>query len=338
MAKKVGYYTYIMNSPPSVLEWASVASKKEAEGPLAGYFDIVNDDSTFGEKTWEKAESRIQKDALNKALAKAKMSPEELEVIFAGDLLNQCTGTTFGLREMGAPLLGLYSACSTISEAMLLSTLLVDSGAMSTVAAVTSSHFCSAERQFRFPLEYGGQRTPTSQWTATAGGAMIITNSKQPPFVRAVTPGRIADLGIKDANNMGAAMAPAAAQTLCSFFADTMTNGDNYDMILTGDLGYVGSGILYELMSKSGYDIASKHSDCGLLIYDRQTQDVHAGGSGAGCSSSVLCSYILPKIRDNSLSNVLFLATGALLSTTTVQQGESIPGISHLIHLSNTEH
>ena len=335
MAHKLGKYTYLTDAAPSVLAWGSVGSKKEAQGPLAPYFDLLNEDSTFGEQTWEKAESEMQKEAIAKALEKAGLSAPDLDCIFAGDLLNQCTGSTFGLRERGVPFLGLYGACSTMAEGLVLSAFLLDSGAMQKTAVITSSHFCSAERQYRFPLEYGGQRTPTSQWTATASGAAILGQNVSPPYIRAVCVGTIEDKGIKDQNNMGAAMAPAAFETLRRFFEDTGTNPDNYDLILTGDLGKVGSRLLDDLMQREGYHIGGKHSDCGLLLYDSNKQDVHAGGSGAGCCASVLCSYILPSIREGRLKNVLFIATGALLSPTSVQQGESIPSVAHLVHFSS---
>lgn len=335
MAKKTGKYTITLENSPSVISFAAIGSKKESQGPLASYFDIVNEDSTFGEQSWEKAESRMQKDVVNKALAKAQLAPGDIDCIFAGDLLNQCTASSFGLREMGIPMFGIYSACASIAEGLTLASILVDSSTVARAAAITSSHFCSSERQFRFPLEYGGQRPPTSQWTATAAGALIVGQQSAPPYVRAVTIGCIEDMGVTDANNMGAAMAPAAAGTLERYFGDSCTNADNYDLILTGDLGLVGSQLMEELLQRKGYEIHNKHADCGLLIYNRERQDVHAGGSGAGCSASVLCSYILPSLRMGRVQNVLFIATGALLSTTSTQQKQSIPGIAHLVHLSN---
>lgn len=336
MATKQGRATYLMQQPPSILSFGSVGSKKEAQGPLAPYFDLLNEDSTFAQQSWEKAESRMQKEAVATALAKAALSPGDMDAVFAGDLLNQCIGSTFGLRELGVPFVGLYGACSTMAEAMVMGSLLVDGGGMRHALAVTSSHFCTAERQYRFPLEYGGQRPPTSQWTVTGSGAVVLGRQSQPPYVRAVTIGTIEDKGIKDANNMGAAMAPAACRTIQGFFEDTLTNPDNYDLILTGDLGEIGSQLLYELMDRAGYDIRQKHSDCGLLIYDREKQDVHAGGSGCGCAASVLCSYILPAVREGRIQNMLFIATGALLSPTSTQQGESIPAIAHLVQISHT--
>lgn len=334
MPEKVGKYTTKLPSSPSITAFASIVSKKEGEGPLAQYFDVVCDDTAFGEQTWEKAESRMQKDAVNKALEKAGIPSSAVDYIFAGDLLNQCISSTYGLRDLGVPFFGLFGACSTMAESLCLSGMFIDAALASTAVAVTSSHFCSAERQFRFPLEYGGQRTPTSQWTVTGSGAAVVGKKSGPPYIKHVCIGTIEDMGIKDLNNMGAAMAPAAAKTLSRYFEDTCTAPDNYDLILTGDLGQVGGDLLQELMQREGYTLGKKYNDCGLMIYDREKQDVAAGGSGCGCSASVLCSYILQSIKAGKLQEVLFMATGALMSPTSVQQGESIPGIAHLLHLS----
>lgn len=336
MARRIGNHTVWLEHSPSILGWAAAGSKKEADGPLADQLDICNPDSTFGEKTWEKAESRMQREVVSKALTKCGLTSGQIDYIFAGDLLNQCISSNYGLRELGIPFLGLYGACSTMAESLSLAALLVEGGIARHCAAATSSHFCSAERQFRFPLEYGGQRAPTCQWTVTGAGACVLGESSMPPYVRAVTIGAIEDLGINDMNNMGAAMAPAAMQTLCRFFADTGTNADNYDAIFTGDLGWVGSQLLRRLMEEKGYHLGDRYQDCGLMIYDRETQQVDAGGSGCGCSAVVLCAEILQKIRAGSLREVLFIATGALMSPISVQQGETIPGIAHLVHLSNT--
>ncbi|MEG1778616.1 MAG: stage V sporulation protein AD, partial [Oscillospiraceae bacterium] len=248
---------------------------------------------------------------------------------------NQCISSTYGLRETGVPFIGLYGACSTMAESIGLAALFVEAGFADKAGAVTSSHFCAAERQFRFPLDYGGQRTPTAQWTVTGSGGAVVSNTpKQAPYVKAVTFGTIEDLGITDVNNMGAAMAPAAMATISNYFSDTASDANDVDLILTGDLGSVGSELLYHLMEEQGYNIRSKHKDCGNLIYYAKAQDVHAGGSGCGCSATVLCSYILPQLVSGDLKNVLFVATGALMSPTSVQQGESIPGVAHLVHLT----
>lgn len=334
MSQKLGRSTFRLTNPPSALAYAAVGGKKEGEGPLARDFDLLCDDSSFGEQTWEKAESRLQKDAVNKALEKARLSSGDIDLIFAGDLLNQCVGSTYGLRDLEIPFLELYGACSTMAESLAVASLFVDNGLAERAAAVTSSHFCSAERQFRFPLEYGGQRPPTAQWTATASGAVIVGAAAQAPFIREVSIGKITDLGITDANNMGAAMAPAAASTIETFLRDTGTGPEDYDLILTGDLGKVGKALLLDLLKRQGIDLSRNHDDCGLMLYDEE-QDVHAGGSGCGCSASVLCGYVLPRIASGVYKDVLFAATGALMSPTSVQQGESIPGIAHLVHLSH---
>ena len=326
--------TLFLDTAPSVISYGAVGSKKESEGPLAAAFDRLWEDSTLGEETWEKAECRLQKEAIRIALEKGELSPKDLQVIFAGDLLNQCTSSTYGLRELGVPFIGLYGACSTMAESMALAALFIEGGFGERAAAITSSHFCSAERQFRFPLEYGGQRTPTSQWTVTGSGAAIVGKKSVPPYVRGVTIGTMKDMGITDANNMGAAMAPAASDTIARFFRDTGKQPEDFDLIATGDLGQVGSTLLLELLAGEGISIAGQHNDCGLMIYDRERQQVEAGGSGCGCSATVLCSHILPELRQGALRNVLFIATGALMSPTAVQQGESIPGIAHLVWLS----
>ena len=336
MAKRVGKYTVQMEYMPSILGYASVCGKKEAEGPLGKYFDHTFEDSKLGEASWEKAESRLQTEAVKRAMDKANVTPSDINYIFAGDLLNQCISSTFGLRSLDIPFLGQYGACSTMAQTLAMSAFVVDSGIADKCLAVTSSHFCSAERQFRFPLEYGGQRTPTAQWTVTGSGAAVVGSNGQGPYISAVTIGRIVDLGIKDAANMGAAMAPAAATTLLDFFNDTGTFPDDYDLILTGDLGEVGSKLMKELLQKDNIQIGENHSDCGLLIYNKEEQDVHAGGSGCGCSATVLCSVILKRIKEGELKNVLFMATGALMSPTSSQQGESIPSVAHLIHLKNS--
>jgi stage V sporulation protein AD len=326
--------TIFMRNNIGIYSYASVVGKKEGEGPLASYFDVIHTDDTLGEKTWEKAESRLQKDAVNKALQKGGLSTTDIDVMLAGDLLNQCIGSTYGLREMEIPFIGLYGACSTMAESLCVGSLMLDSEAMKTALCVTSSHFCSAERQFRTPLEYGGQRTPTAQWTVTGSGAIVLKAEDIAPRIKAITIGKMVDLGIKDANNMGGAMAPAAADTLKTFFEDTKLEPNNFDLILTGDLGELGSELLYELLDKSKLNIRKVHKDCGMLIFDNKKQDIHCGGSGCGCSATVLNSFILEKVKNQELKNILFVATGALLSPTSVMQGESIPSIAHLVWIS----
>ncbi len=336
MAKRIGKRTVQLESRPSFVGYAAIVGKKEFEGPLGNEFDAHSDDSYFGEESYEKAESRIQKIAVETALRKCNLSENDVDAVFAGDLLNQCIGSSFGLRSMQIPFVGLYGACSTMALSISVASMFLESGAINRAVAVTSSHFCSAERQYRFPLEYGSQRTPTAQWTTTASGACVLERGKKSaPYVSAITIGKIVDLGVTDANNMGAAMAPSAGDTLLSYFNDTKTGPEDYDLIFTGDLGYVGTQCLYELMDREGVDIKCRHTDCGLMIYDRDTQDVHSGGSGCGCSASVLCSYVMHRIEEGNLSNILFMSTGALLSPTSSFQGESIPGIAHLLNIKN---
>lgn len=332
MPERKGNFTVTFSGRPGIQGYAAVVGKKEGEGPLAAYFDTVFEDTTMGEKSWEKAESAFQREALSRALNKAGLSPSQLNILFAGDLLNQNIASTFGMRQAGIPLAGQFGACSTMAQTLAMAAICVDSGAADLCAAVTSSHFCAAERQFRFPLEYGGQRTPSSQWTATASGAAIVGMGGQVHIADACI-GRVVDYGITDINNMGAAMAPAAADTLLRYWEDTATSPNDYDLILTGDLSEMGSQMLHELLQKQGVTLGNNYNDCGLMIYDRQAQDVHAGGSGCGCSAAVVCSFIFQRMEQQKLKNVLFVGTGALMSPTSSQQGESIPGIAHLVHL-----
>lgn len=337
MPKRVGRYTVSLPNRPAVTGFAAVVGKKEGEGPLAKYVDFIYDDTTLGESSWEKAESHMQSDAVSRALESASLSASELDYIFAGDLLNQCIGSSYALKELDVPYIGLFGACSTMAESIALASIFVESRAANTCAAATSSHFCSAERQFRFPLEYGGQRTPSSQHTATAAGCAIIRDQGEGPYISNVTFGRMVDLGVKDINNMGSAMAPAAAATISDFLKDTGTNASDYDLILTGDLSLVGTKLLKDLLIRDQIDIKDKHADCGLLLYDIKKQDMHAGGSGCGCSAAVLCSYIFKNMRKGNLNEVLFVGTGALMSPVSIQQGDSIPSVAHLVHFSNSK-
>ena len=334
--KKLGRQTVALAHPPSVAGHANVVGKKEGEGPLADSFDQINQDDSFGEKTWEKAETAMQKLALSSALDKAGLSASALDYILAGDLLNQCIGTTFALRPTNVPFLGLYGACSTMAEGLLVASCLVESGFEQTACAITSSHFCSAERQYRYPLEYGGQRPQTAQWTATASGAVVLQKGGMGVRITHATPGRIADPGVTSQANMGAAMALSAYETISRFFQDTHTGPSHYDLIVTGDLGKVGHQIVIDLFQRDGIDMRPTYDDCGLLLYDG-SQDVHAGGSGCGCSAAVLCSYILKAMEQGIFRKVLFCGTGALLSPTSCNQGQSIPGICHLVCLEADE-
>ena len=333
MAKRIGRYTVMTECEPTIVGFGSVASKKEGEGPLKEYFDLVEQDTLFGQKSWEQAESVMQKDAVQIALKRAGMSPDQIDVICAGDLLNQCIGSTFGLFELEIPFVGMYGACSTMAESLATATMFLETGAVDTAVAVTSSHFCSSERQFRYPLEYGSLRTPTSQWTVTGSGATVLKKGGDGAKIKHVTFGRIMDFGIKDANNMGAAMAPAAADTIKRFLMDTSTSPKDYDGIFTGDLGMVGSELLCQLLEKDGIDVRDVHRDCGVMIFTPDMDSVHAGGSGCGCSASVLNSFILKEMQKGRYKNVLFVATGALMSTTSSMQGENIPSVAHLVNI-----
>ncbi len=331
MQKKIGAQTLRLSQPPAIISSACIGGKQEQEGPLSAYFDELSDDSFFGEKTWEKAESAMQKRALSRALDKAGLASKDIDFVFAGDLLNQCIGSSFSLRDFGVPFYGLYGACSTMGEGLSLASLLLDGGFGTTIAAMTSSHFCTAERQYRMPVPYGNQRTPTAQWTATAAGCTVLQSGGRGPVVTHVTCGRIVDKGITDANNMGAAMAPAAYDTLSAFFQDTGTNPDDYDLVATGDLGQLGHEILRDLFAADGVTLGENCTDCGLLLYDRQKQDMHCGGSGCGCSASVFNGYLLAQMKEQGWKKLLFAPTGALLSPTSSFQGESIPGICHAV-------
>lgn len=334
MNKMIGQQTVRPERPPSIVSFASVVGQKEGEGPIGHCFDKICLDAYFGEKSWEKAESSMLKDCFELCCDKLGIPPRELDMIFSGDLLNQCVGSAFALKNTGVRHFGLYGACSTMGEAMTLGTMAIDGGFAERVCAVTSSHFCSSERQYRFPLEYGGQRTPTAQWTVTGSGAAILQCEGKGPYVTYLTPGRIIDAGITDANNMGSAMAPAAYETLKAHFADTGREPDYYDMIVTGDLGAIGHDTLEDLFRRDGVKLGKFYTDCGVLIFDRERQDVHAGGSGCGCGASMMCGHFLKRIESGELSRVLFVATGALMSPTLVQQGQSIPGIAHAVELS----
>ncbi len=337
MSKRLGRTVAALHSPPSIVGSACIGGKKEGEGPLKESFDQIGTDSHFGEPSWEKAESRMQLITLQKALQKAGLTPDQLDCVFAGDLLNQCVGSSFALRDLGIPFFGLYGACSTMAEGLGLAAMLLDGGFAAHTAAITGSHFCSAERQYRMPLEYGGQRTPTAQWTATATGCAILAAEGNGPRITHVATGKIVDAGIKDANNMGAAMAPAAYDTLRAVFDETHLDPDDFDLIVTGDLARLGARIVRDLFLADGIDLGTRYTDCGELLYDPATQDVHMGGSGCGCSAAVLCGYLLNGMRAGKWQRIVFAGTGALLSPLSSQQGESIPAICHAVILENND-
>ena len=334
----MGRLTVFKNSP-RVLSAASVVGRKESEGPLSRYFDAHDVSDRFGQKTFEQAESEMQRLALNLALSKIKATPESLQAVFAGDLLNQCTGSSYGLSGFGVPYFGLYGACSTAAEGLILAGMTVGCGVYERVACLSSSHNSSAERQFRFPLEYGSQRPPTAQWTATAAAAFVIGDKEADECVSCAcltecVVGRIVDKGISDAANMGAAMAPAAADTVYRYFTENDRRPDDFDLIVTGDLGKEGHSICSELLRDEGLDLGENFSDCGMLIYDGEKQDTHSGGSGCGCSASVTAGYIMNGFETGRFKDVLLIGTGALMSPMSLQQGLSIAGIGHLIRIS----
>lgn len=335
--QKRGKRSFQPQCPPVINAWASIAGKKESEGPLKGYFDATTKDNVLGEKSWEKAEIRLQQLTLETLLKKAHKTENDVDVIFSGDLLNQCVGSSFAVRNTDLGALGLYGACSTMAESLLLGTMAVSGGFAQQVVAMTSSHFAASERQYRFPLDYGGQRTPTSQWTATGSGAAYLSSSGSGPVIESATIGTICDLGITDANNMGAAMAPAAVDTISRHMKDLKRTPQDYDLIVTGDLGAIGKSIVKEQLEALGFCVEHRYEDCGVLLFDEQQKDVHAGGSGCGCSAIVLCGYLLNRMMKGELKRLLFCGTGALLSPTTIQQGESIPGICHAVSIEMRE-
>ena len=316
---------YIRNS-------ASVVGKKEGDGPLGLLFDMVGEDDMFGCESWEDAESSLQKDAVYLALGKAKLKPEDMKYIFAGDLLGQSIATSFGIMNFGIPLLGVCGACSTCGESLSLGAMAVAAGYAENVVCVTSSHFASAEKEFRFPLAYGNQRPLSATWTVTGSGAFVLSTQmgEQPrAVITGITTGKIVDYGLKDSMNMGPCMAPAAASTIAQHFADWNRKPEDYDKIITGDLGSVGQKVLIDLLRDKGYDISEKHMDCGMEIYDPESQDTHAGGSGCGCSAVTLSAYILKNLEQKNWNRVLFVPTGALLSKTSFNEGQTVPGIAH---------
>lgn len=330
---KQGKQSFILPNPPAITAWSSVAGKKESQGPLASHFDYTTSDTFFGKSTWEQAEQRMQQLALELLLTKANLNMKDISLVYSGDLLNQCIGSSMSLSNMNLPHLGLYGACSTMAESLLLASMTVSAGYMDRVIAMTSSHFASSERQYRFPLGYGGQRTPTAQWTVTGSGAALLEQRGNGPRIECCTIGTVVELGIKDANNMGAAMAPAALATIKAHLQDMHRSPDDFDMIVTGDLGLLGSSLLGELLKAEGLELGDKLKDCGTMVFDLEQQDVHCGGSGCGCSAITLCGYLLQQLKLGKLKRILFCGTGALLSPTSVQQGLSIPGVCHAVSI-----
>ena len=331
--KKIGNQSYNLENNVSILNTACIVGPKEKDGPLAKFFDKCIDDEFWGEESWEKAESKFIKETSELVINKAGIAVKDIDFCFAGDLINQCISSSFGLRDLNIPFFGVFGACSTFVETNLLGSTVIDGGFANNVLCTCSSHFCSAEKQFRFPLELGNQRPPSSQWTVTAAGSTILSKDGSGPFIKTLTPGKIVDMGIKDAANMGAAMAGAALDTLCTHFNDTGRTPDYYDAIFTGDLGYIGKDILIDLAGQKGFDISNNYEDCGVLIFDKEKQDTHSGGSGCGCIASVFSGYIYNQLLSRKLNKILLIATGALTNALTSQQGESIPGIAHAISI-----
>ena len=335
--KRIGNQTIAYENKPWIVATANAVGPREGKGPLHDLFDLIAQEPDFGQDSYEQAEAALLREACSMCLSKAGMGEKRVQAMLGGDLLNQIMPSSLAARALKVPFLGMYGACSTMSEGLLVGGMLCDGGYAAPVLCTAASHYATAERQYRFPLEYGNQRTPSAQWTVTGAGAVLLTQAgdeKCPAPMACLTRacmGRIVDLGVTDANNMGAAMAPAAAATLSAYFDDTGDTPEQFDRIITGDLGWVGSTLLLELCEKNGHPIAQERMmDCGLTIYDA-SQDSHAGGSGCGCSAVVLSSYILPKIKRGEWRRVLFMATGALLSPTTSLQGETIPGVAHAV-------
>jgi len=329
--KHIGSASVKFAAPPTILATASVVGPKEGEGPLGEYFDTISQDVLFGKETWEQAESELVRQTIELAVQKANLKMQDINYIFAGDLLNQISGSIFGVRSLERPFFGLFGACSAIGEGMALGAMLIDGGFADYVVSSASSHFCGTEKTFRFPLELGTQRPPTSAWTVTGDGAVILAKQGAGPYVTGVTTGAVVDMGVTDANCMGAAMAPAAAEVITTHFKDFGIQPNHYDVIATGDLGAIGSELLLQLMQKEGFDISHMHTDCGLLIFDRETQDVDSGGSGCGCSAATFAGYFYKKLTEGAIRRMLFVPTGALHNVTSVQQGESIPAIAHAV-------
>lgn len=330
---RAGKQSVLFPDYPVISAWASVAGKKESQGPLASGFDVISQDSLFGAKSWEQAENNMQKIAMDTLVSKANIRKEDIGLVCSGDLLNQCIGSSFPLRNTGIPHLGLYGACSTMAEALLTAGMVVSGKFSDRVIATTSSHFASSERQYRFPLDYGGQRTPTAQWTVTGCGATLICREGKGPKLESGTFGTVVDLGVKDAANMGAAMAPAALRTIEAHMHDLCRTPDDYDLIVTGDLGQLGKDLLLSLSAKNNLYLGGKLMDCGTQVFDIIAQDVHQGGSGCGCSAITLCAYLLDKLQAGKLKRILFCGTGALLSPTSIQQGLSVPAVCHAVSI-----
>lgn len=334
--KKIGKQTVKFTNPPVIIGSYAIVGEKEGHGTFKEYYDYILEDDFFGQKTFEHAERKIMEHAVEHAIERANLKPKDIDLLVSGDLLNQIITSSFTARHFDVPFLGLYGACSTMAESLAVGACMIDGEFANNVACSTGSHFSSAERQYRFPLELGNQRPPVSQWTVTGAGCSILSRKGKGHKITYATFGKVTDYGIKDVNNMGAAMAPAAMRTLVAHFKDTKTKPEDYDLVLTGDLGKLGSEILMDLMEHEGYKLGKNYNDCGQMIFT-SNQKPFQGGSGAGCSAVVLNSYIYKKLANKELKKVLFCATGALLSTLSSQQGDSIPGICHAIVIESGE-
>ena len=335
MSKRVGSQTVKISNPVFISNTYSIVGPKESEGPISKYFDNTVQDPFYGESTWEKAESKLIKSSISGCIAKSKISMQDIQYVLAGDLLNQCTSSCFAIRETNIPFVGLFGACSTIVEAMCLGSMLIDGCFANNILCATSSHFCSAEKQFRFPLELGNQRPPSAQWTVTGSACTMLTNSILGPKITHTTIGKIVDMGITDANNMGAAMAPAAANTIKAHLEDTGRDPSYYDLIVTGDLGHIGRDIVCDILKADNIDVKNNYNDCGIIMFDREKQDTHAGGSGCACIGTTFAGYLYNQLQSKKLKKILLVGTGALMNSTTCQQKESIPGIAHAIAIEN---
>ena len=336
-SKRIGNRTVKLENKPTIISASSVVGPKEGEGPLREYFDIILEDDLCGQKSWELAESDMVKTAMKKTCEKANKKLEDINYMIGGDLLNQIFPASFAARDLSIPFIGIYGACSTMAEGMCISSMLIDGGFADLILSGTSSHFCAAERQFRFPLEFGNQKPMTAQWTVTGAGSVLISPKGQGPKVTYVTIGKVIDKGIDDGNNMGAAMAPAAVDTIYSYFNDTKDDPNSFDVIATGDLGKLGKEITEELLAQRGLDISKVYMDCGIEMFNMEKQDVHCGGSGCGCSATVFCGYIYKKLKNKEFNKVMLVSTGALLSPTSTLQKQTIPCVAHAVIIENKE-
>ena len=335
--KRIGSRTVKLENSPTIISSAAIVGPKEGEGPLREYFDMILEDDLFGEKSWELSESKMVETAMKKAIQKANMKLEDIHYMIGGDLINQILPASFAARSLSIPFFGIYGACSTMAEGMCLNSMLIDGGFADYIVSGTSSHYCTAERQFRFPLELGNQKPMTAQWTVTGAGSVVIASKGEGPKVKYITVGKVIDKGINDGNNMGAAMAPAAIDTIYAYFTDTKDDPDSFDLIVTGDLGKLGKQITEDLLKEKGIDISKVYTDCGIEIFDLEKQDVHCGGSGCGCSATVFAGYIYKKMVNKEYNKVMLVSTGALLSPTSTLQKQTIPCVAHALVIVNEE-